>query len=104
MYNWAEICSELKDLEKRVDTKLDRLYTIKEFRYPTPVNRIQKGKELLAIYKAIRMFIEKDEEKDAAALLRLLLERKVKLKSVRWSQALSPNSKQTRKISLELIL
>ncbi|WBL43548.1 hypothetical protein PBT90_02430 [Algoriphagus halophytocola] len=83
MYNWAEICSELKLLEKRVNTKLDHLYTDKEFRYPTPIDRIQKGKELLAISRAIRMFIEKDEEKDATVLLYLLQERKVKLKSVR---------------------
>lgn len=83
MYNWAEICSELKDLEKRVDAKLDRLYTGQEFRYPTPIDRIKKGKELLAISRSIRMFIEKDDEKDATALLHLLLERKVKLKTMR---------------------
>nr|WP_310104892.1 hypothetical protein [Algoriphagus sp. 4150] len=32
MYNWAEICSELKDLEKRVDVKISRIFS----ENPTP--------------------------------------------------------------------
>ncbi|MCE7054993.1 hypothetical protein LZF95_09935 [Algoriphagus sp. AGSA1] len=44
MYNWAEICSELKDLEKRVDAKIDAI--ISENANPFPHARIDKARQI----------------------------------------------------------
>ncbi|TXE13451.1 hypothetical protein [Algoriphagus aquimarinus] len=80
MYNWAEICSELKDLEKKAEEKLDKL----RFESPSlPYDRLRKGKEIIALSKAIRLLMEHDLDKDAEMILRILLEKGVKLKSVR---------------------
>tara|TARA_R110002020_G_scaffold384475_4_gene595451 strand:+ start:520 stop:765 length:246 start_codon:yes stop_codon:yes gene_type:complete len=80
MYNWAEICSELKELEKKAEEKLDKL----RFATPAlPYDRLRKGKEIIALSKAIRLLIDKDLDKDAEMILRILSEKGVKLKSVR---------------------
>ncbi len=81
MYNWAEICSELKGLEKNAEMKLDKIRSAN--RYPIPYDRLKKGKEIIALSKAIRLFIDQDNEKDGEVLLILLQETGVKLKSVR---------------------
>lgn len=81
MYNWAAICSELKDLEKRVDDKMTRL--ISEDPDPFPFDRLQKGREIATLSRAIRMFIEQDQEKDATVTLAMLTKKGVKLRSVR---------------------
>lgn len=80
MYNWAEICSELKELEKKAKEKLDKL----TFETPSlPYDRLRKGKEIIALPKAIRLLMDQDVDKDAEMLLKILLEKGVKLKSVR---------------------
>lgn len=81
MYNWAEICSELKELEKRVDAKISRI--VMSDPDPFPFDRFQKGREIASLSRAIRMFIEQDQEKDAEVLLQLLQKMGVKLKTVR---------------------
>jgi|GEM_PF-3547836 len=81
MYNWAEICSELKDLEKNSEKKIESIRAAN--RYPMPYDRLKKGKEIIALSKALRLFIEQDQEKDATVLLQMLQEMGVKLKSVR---------------------
>jgi hypothetical protein len=80
MYNWAEICGELKALEKKAEEKLDKLM----FESPSmPYDRLRKGKEIIALSKAIRLLMDQDLNKDAEMILRILLEKGVKLKSVR---------------------
>ncbi|MCE7053904.1 hypothetical protein LZF95_04375 [Algoriphagus sp. AGSA1] len=81
MYNWAEICSELKALEKRAEEKLDKIMFSTP--YPTPYDRLRKGKEIIALSKAIRLLMEQDLDKDAEMILRILLDKGIKLKSVR---------------------
>lgn len=81
MYNWAAICSELKDLEKQVDSKISRLYS--ENPHPLPHNRITRGKQIGTLSRALRQFIELEQEKDATVILHLLQDLGVKLKAVR---------------------
>ncbi|WP_339758100.1 hypothetical protein [Algoriphagus aquimarinus] len=81
MHNWAEICSELKDLEKRVDIKVGLILSTNPD--PFPFDRLQKAREIASLSKAIRLFIEEEQEKDAAVLLHILQGKGVKLKSVR---------------------
>ncbi|WP_339880779.1 hypothetical protein [uncultured Algoriphagus sp.] len=81
MYNWADLCSELKELEKRVDTKMNRIISVSANTFP--YDRLKKGKEIKALSMALRMFIEQDLEKDATVVLYMLQEKGVKLKSVR---------------------
>lgn len=70
MYNWAAICSELKDLEKRVDSKINRIYS--ENPNPMPYDRTTKGKQIGTLSRALRQFIELEQEKDATVILHLL--------------------------------
>ncbi len=63
MYNWAEICSELKDLEKRVDAKIDTI--ISENANSFPHARITKARQIETLSRALRQFIEMEQEKDA---------------------------------------
>lgn len=80
MYNWAEICSELKNLEKKAEEKLQKL----RFESPSlPYDRLRKGKEIIALSKSIRLLMEQDLDKDAEMVLRILLEKGIKLKSVK---------------------
>ncbi len=44
MHNWAEICSELKDLEKRVDIKVSLILSTDPD--PFPFDRLQKAREI----------------------------------------------------------
>ena len=81
MYNWAAICSELKGIEKRVDAKLSRIYA--ENPNPIPYDRIAKGKQIGALSRALRNFIEVEQEKDATVILHLLRDMGVKLKAMR---------------------
>ena len=81
MYNWAGICSELKAVEKRVDAKISRIYI--EHPNPIPYDRIAKGKQIGALSRALRQFIEQENEKDATVILMMLISMGVKLKSVR---------------------
>lgn len=80
MYNWAEICSELKNLEKKAEEKLQKL----RFESPSlPYDRLRKGKEIIALSKSIRLLMEQDLDKDAEMVLKILLEKGIKLKSVK---------------------
>jgi hypothetical protein len=81
MYNWAEICSELKELEKRVDLKISRISD--ENPNPIPHERIRKGKQIGTLSRALRQFIELEQEKDATVVLHMLQDLGVKLKAVR---------------------
>ncbi|TXE13460.1 hypothetical protein [Algoriphagus aquimarinus] len=81
MYNWADLCSELKELEKRVDTKMNCIISVSA--NPFPYERLKKGKEIMALSMALRMFIDQDLEKDATVVLNMLQEKGLKLKSVR---------------------
>jgi len=81
MHNWAEICSELKDLEKRVDIIVSLILSTDPD--PFPFDRFQKAREIASLSRAIRLFIEEDQEKDAAVLLHMLQGKGVKLKSVK---------------------
>ena len=81
MYKWAGICSELKALEKRVDAKISRIYV--EHPNPIPYDRIANGKQIGALSRALRQFIEQENEKDATVILLMLLGMGVKLKAVR---------------------
>ena len=81
MYNWAAICSELKEVEKRVEAKISRIYL--ENPNPIPYDRISKGKQIGALSRALRQFIEQENEKDATVILLMLLGMGVKLKAVR---------------------
>ena len=81
MYNWAGICSEMKAVEKRVDAKISRIYI--EHPNPIPYERIAKEKQIGALSRALRQFIEQENEKDATVILLMLLGMGVKLKSVR---------------------
>ena len=73
MYNWAEICSELKALGKMAEEKLQKIM----FSTPDPIpyGRLRKGKEIIALSKAIRLLMEQDLDKDAEMILRILLEK-----------------------------
>lgn len=81
MHDWAELCSELKDLEKRVDIKVSLILSTDPD--PFPFDRLQKAREIASLSRAIRLFIEENQEKDAAVLLHILQGKGVKLKSVR---------------------
>ncbi|MEP0710883.1 MAG: hypothetical protein ABJ333_18065 [Algoriphagus sp.] len=81
MYNWAEICSELKGIEKRVEIKVSLIISTNPD--PFPFDRLKKAHEIASLSRAIRGFIEQDNEKDGSILLQILLEKGVKLKSVR---------------------
>ncbi|TXE01844.1 hypothetical protein [Algoriphagus aquimarinus] len=81
MYNWAAICSELKDMEKRVEAKLSRIYS--DNPNPIPYERIAKGKQIGALSRALRQFIEQENEKDATVILLMLQGMGVMLKAVR---------------------
>lgn len=81
MYNWADICSELKVLEKRVGDKMGHL--ISGNPDPFPFDRLQAGREIATLSRALRMFIEVENEKDATVILTMLTKKGVKLKSVR---------------------
>ena len=81
MYNWAGIWSELKDVKKRVDAKISRIYV--EHPNPIPYDRIVKGKQIGALSRALRQFIEQENEKDATVILLMLLGMGIKLKAVR---------------------
>lgn len=66
------ICSELKELEKKALEKLDKL----SFAPPSlPYDRLRKGKEIIALSKAIRLLMDQDLDKDAEMILRILLEK-----------------------------
>lgn len=81
MYNWAEICSELKQLEKKAEVKLDKIrFSIPD---PIPYDRLRKGKEIIALSKSIRLLMDQDLDKDAEMILRILFEKGIKLKTVR---------------------
>ena len=47
MHNWAEICSELKDLEKRVDIKVGLILSTNPD--PFPFDRLQKAREIASL-------------------------------------------------------
>lgn len=81
MYNWAEVCSELKQLEKKDEEKLHKIM----FSTPDPIpyDRLRKGKEIIALLKAIRLLMDQDLDKDAEMILRILFEKGIKIKSVR---------------------
>lgn len=81
MYNWEEICSGLKEMEKRAEKKLDKIRFSTP--YPIPYDRLRKGKEIIALSKSIRLLMDQDLDKDAEMILRILLEKGIKLKSVR---------------------
>ena len=81
MYNWAEICSELKDLEKRVDAKIDAI--ISENANPFPHARIDKARKIETLSRALRQFIEMEQEKDAVVILHMLRDMGVKIKAMR---------------------
>ena len=71
MYNWAEICSELKVLEKKAEVKLEKLM----FESPSlPYDRLRKGKEIIALSKAIRLLMDQDLDKDAEMILKSVRE------------------------------
>ena len=80
MYNWAEICSELKDLEKRVDAKISAI--ISENANPFPHARIDKARQIETLSRALRQFIELEQEKDATVILHMLRDMGVKLKTI----------------------
>lgn len=80
-YNWAEICSELKLLEKRADEKIKVLASVQGGTFP--IDRLKKGKEIIAISKSIRLLMDHDLERDAETLIRMLLAQGVKLKCIR---------------------
>lgn len=50
---------------------------------PFPFDRFQKAREIASLSRAIRLFIEEDQEKDAAVLLHMLQGKGVKLKALR---------------------
>lgn len=81
MYNWAEICSELKDVEKRVDAKIRKIFS--ENPTPFPHSRIDKGRQIETLSRALRQFIELGQEKDATVILHMLRDMGVKLKALR---------------------
>lgn len=81
MYNWAEVCSELKELEKRVDAKISRFFS--ENPTPFPHERVKKGKQIEALSRALRQFIELEQEKDATVILHMLRDMGVKLKAMK---------------------
>ncbi|MDR7131630.1 hypothetical protein J2X69_003994 [Algoriphagus sp. 4150] len=81
MYNWAEICSELKQLEKKAEEKLDKIRFSTP--YPIPYDRLRKGKEIIALSKSIRLLMNQDLDKDATVILHMLRDMGVKLKAMR---------------------
>ncbi|MEB2778542.1 hypothetical protein SYJ56_24750 [Algoriphagus sp. D3-2-R+10] len=81
MYNWAEICSELKVLEKKAEEKHDKIRFSTP--YPIPYDRLRKGKEIIALSKSIRLLMDQDLDKDAEMIPGILLEKGIRLKSVR---------------------
>lgn len=71
--NWNYILEDVKNLEKKIDLKIDRL--ISQNLNPFPFERIQKGKELRALCRAIKKMINDQQEDDARYLLDVLKEK-----------------------------
>lgn len=71
--NWAYILEDVKTLEKRIDKKLDLL--ISQNLNPFPFERLQKGKELRALCRAIKKMVADQQEDDARYLLDILKEK-----------------------------
>lgn len=68
-------------MEKRVDTKISRIFA--QNPTPFPHGRIDKGKQIGALSRALRQFIELGQEKDATVVLHMLRDMGVKLKAMR---------------------
>ncbi|MBN7818046.1 hypothetical protein [Algoriphagus pacificus] len=75
--NWVYILEDLKELEQRIETKLDLL--ISRNLNPFPFERLQRGKELRSLCRAIRLMIQQHQEDDAKFLLDILKEKGAKL-------------------------
>ncbi|MBN3583370.1 hypothetical protein JYB64_13310 [Algoriphagus aestuarii] len=75
--NWVYILEDLRVLEQRIETKLDLL--ISRNLDPFPFERLQRGKELRALCKGIRLMVQQDQEDDAKFLLDILKEKGAKL-------------------------
>lgn len=77
MENLPRIIAELKEMEKRIDAKLDSI--LLQNPNPFPFERIKKGKRLKCFCRASRLLIEADWVDDA----RILLEEMEK-EGVKW--------------------
>lgn len=75
--NWVYILEDVKDLEKRIDQKIDQL--ILQNLDPFPFERFQKGKELRALCRAIQLMVKNQKEDDAKFLIDILKEKGVNL-------------------------
>jgi hypothetical protein len=77
--DWVYILEDIKILEKRIDKKLDLL--ISQNPNPFPFEKLQKGKELRALCRAIQHLISANKADDAKYLLDILEEKGVKIGS-----------------------
>lgn len=75
--NWEYILEDLKDLERRIENRMDSL--ISQNLDPFPFERLKKGKQLRALCRGIIMMLQQNKEEDAKFLLDILLEKGGKL-------------------------
>lgn len=75
--NWVYIIEDLKILEKRIDKRLDQLVSLNLD--PFPFEKLQKGKELRALCRAIQLMVDHQKEDDARYLLGILKDQGVNI-------------------------
>lgn len=79
--NWEYILEDLKDLEGRIEKRMDSL--ISQNLDPFPFERLKKGKQLRALCRGIKMMLHQNKEEDAKFLLDILIEKGGKLASLK---------------------
>lgn len=77
--NWEYILEDLKDLERRIENRMDSL--ISQNLAPFPFERLKKGKQLRALCRGIKVMLQQNKEEDAKFLLDILIEKGGKLSS-----------------------
>ena len=76
--DWIYILEDLKAVEKKIEKRLDQL--VSQNLDPFPFEKLQKGKELRALCRAIQILLKSNKQDDAKYLLDILREKEVNVK------------------------
>ena len=76
--DWVYILEDLKAVEKKIEKRLDQL--VSQNLDPFPFEKLQKGKELRALCRAIQILLKSNKQDDAKYLLDILREKEVNVK------------------------
>lgn len=79
--NREYILEDLKDLERRIEKRMDTL--ISQNLDPFPFERLKKGKQLRALCRGIKLMLQQNKEEDAKFLLDILIEKGGTLNSLK---------------------